>query len=95
MARVVALLPEVIKFPQQESEFRRLADSFYKYGFPNVIGAIDGSGIQVKVPAINNNDFWTYKYRTYVNLTAVCDAEKRFSNVNVGQPERNLDSHIF
>ena len=95
MERVVALLPEVIKFPQQESEFRQLADSFYKYGYPNVIGAIDGSGIQVKVPAIDKNDFWTYKYGTYVNLTAVCDAEKRFLNINVGQSERNHDSHIF
>ena len=59
LERVVAFLPEVIKLPQQESELRQLADSFYKYGYPNGIAGIDDSRSQDKVPAIVKNDFLT------------------------------------
>ena len=92
---ILKLLPQVIKMPRQESEFRKLADEFYKYGYPNVVGALDGTGIKVTVPASDKNDYFTYKYSTNINLTALCDAKKRLLNIHVGQSERNHDSHIF
>lgn len=92
---VLKLLPEIIKMPTHENEFRHLANDFYKYGYPNVVGAIDGTGIKVIVPQTDKNDYFTYKYDTYLNLTAVCDARKKIWNINVGQSERNHDSHIF
>ena len=73
---ILQLLPQVIKMPRQESEFRKLADEFYKYGYPNVVGALDGTGIKVTVPASDKNDYFTYKYSTNINLTALCDAKK-------------------
>ena len=92
---ILQLLPQVIKMPKHESELRKLSDEFYKYGFPNVVGALDGTGIKVMVPASDKNDYFTYKYSTNINLTALCDAKKRLLNIHVGQSERNHDSHIF
>ena len=37
----------VIKIPSEDTEFRQLANSFYQYHYPNFIGAIDGSGIDI------------------------------------------------
>ena len=81
--------------PKHEDQFRHLSDQFYKYGYPNVIGAIDGTGIDVIVPAADKLDYFTRKYRTSLNLTAVCDAHKKLCYINVGHSERSHDSHIF
>lgn len=89
------VMPMVIKIPTEDTEFRQLANGFYQYHYPNVIGAIDGSGIDITAPANDKLDYFTRKYRTSVNLTAVCDSRKRFWNINVGNSERCHDSHIF
>lgn len=92
---VTKILPEVIKIPNTNEEYEGLANEFYKHGYPNVIGAIDGSGIDVVVPQSDKNDYFTRKYRTSLNLSAVCDARKKIWYINVGQSERCHDSHIF
>lgn len=86
---------EIIKMPAAEDEFRQIADKFYTYGFPNVAGAIDGSNISLKVPEEKRLDFMTRKHTTAMNLTAVCDADKRYLYVVCGHSARSHDAHIF
>ena len=81
--------------PVSEQECKANADKFYKYRYPNVIGAIDGTLIDIKVPDEHRIDYFTRKFTTSVNLTAVCDADKKFMNINVGYSGRCHDAHIF
>jgi hypothetical protein len=85
----------LIKFPTSDAEFKELADKFYAYKYANVVGAIDGSSIEVTVPDENRLDYFTRKYVTAVNLTAVCDSEKRILDINVGHSGRCHDAHIY
>ena len=86
--------PQIIKMPT-EQEIINNASEFAKYGYPNVLGAIDGTAISVTVPASNKLDFFTRKYTTAINLTAVCNARKEFLAITVGFSEKCHDSHIF
>ena len=81
---VLANMNIIIKMPSTEQKFRALADKFYTYKHPNVVGAIDGTSIEVAVPNDQRLDYFTRKYITAVNLTAVCDSDKRYLNINVG-----------
>ena len=92
---LLANIKNIVKMLFDERERRRLADEFYAYQFPNVIGDIDGTMITVQVPAINRTDYFTKKHTTALDLTICCDANIRFLNINVGQPARRHDSHIF
>lgn len=92
---VLKLMPQLIGMPKTEKQYRSIANDFYKYQYPNVIGAIDGSAIDVIVPSDDRLDFFTRKHRTSVNLTAVCDSHKMFLNINVGHSGRSHDAHIF
>ena len=97
---VIALCHQMehyVKFPTCEEEMKDLAEQFGKYGYPNVIGAIDVTAIniQVHVPADHTADYMTRKHQTAINMTAVCDASKKFLGVNIGYSEKCHDSHIF
>jgi hypothetical protein len=81
--------------PTTEAEFQQLADTFYTYGFPNVVGAIDGTSAVLMVPDDLRLDYMTRKHVTAVNLTAVSDAQKRYQYVVCGHSARSNDAHIF
>lgn len=91
------MAPKVIKFPELQEEKHSIATEFEKIsGIPNIIGAIDGTYINIRAPA--------HKIRsTYVNrldnvsltLQAICDARKRFIDVFTGTPSRMHDARVF
>ena len=87
---IMVNLTNIIKMPTTEEQRRQLADNFYKYKYPNVVGAIDGTSIEIMVPDEHRLDYYTRKHTTAVNLTAVCDANKRYLNINVGYSARCL-----
>ena len=91
---ILANLNELIKMPEKE-ELRAIADKFYEYSYPNTIGAIDGTSIEIRVPDEHRVDYYTRKHVTAVNLTALCDSEKRFRYIIVGFSARCHDSHIL
>lgn len=79
----------------EEEDMEEMANSFSKFSFPNTIGAIDGTNIDVTVPAEHKNDYYTRKYSTAVNLTAICDSNKMFRAIISGFSARCHDSHIL
>lgn len=85
---------EYIKLPTA-AELQLNAQLFSKYGFPNVYGALDGSSINVVVPAQSKGDYTGRKNCTALNVTVLCNAEKKFLNAMTGYSARCHDSHIF
>lgn len=89
---LVGHLQQFIKFP---TDYQATSNSFYKFGYPNVCGALDGTLINIMPPAINKADYITRKNTCAINLTAVCDAKKRYTSVFVGYSGKCHDAHIF
>ena len=92
---ISATVHDYIKIPVDQAEIQIIADELSVYGYPNVYGAIDGTKVDVTVPAFNKGGYFTRKYTTSINLTAVGDASKRLLSVTTGFCGRCHDSHIF
>ena len=92
------LLPRYVKWPSH-SEQRETAE-FYddKYGFPGVVGAIDGTHIQISRPPDRffPQDYFsnrTKKFTMNCQISAVQDL--RFTSVDVGHPGKDHDARVF
>lgn len=68
---------------------------FQKLGFPQCIGAIDGTHIEIRPAAKDAVDYFNYKGWYSIVLLAVVDYRYRFMYINVGSPGRCNDSQIF
>ncbi|KAJ3641416.1 hypothetical protein Zmor_027925 [Zophobas morio] len=87
------LKKKYIFWPKTEDEYRAIKDGFK--GYPNVIGAVDGTHIKLKVPA-NQHDSYIDRHQTYsINLMGICNAETLFTYVFVGYPRSAHDSRVF
>lgn len=107
---IASLLPAYVKFPsRQEMEkvcFAGLIDGsnsnlqdmeeFEKIaGFPNVWGAIDGTHVEVVVPAEHRTVFYNRKSRTSLNLQVVVGSDMRIIDLVNRWPGSVHDSRIF
>ena len=63
-------------------------------GFPNVVGAIDGSHITIKAPQVNREDYFNGKQNYSINLQGVVDAADKFIDVSTGWPGSIHDARI-
>lgn len=86
---------EFIKFPETEEEMSATAIQFAKYGFPNVISAIDGTHITIRPPSSNKADYCSRKHDFAINLTATCDANLVLTSVFAGYSAKVHDSRVF
>lgn len=69
---------------------------FYdKWDFPNCLGCIDGKHVTVQKPDNTGSEFFNYKQRTSIVLMAVCDADYKFTIIDVGQSGSNNDAGIW
>ena len=63
-------------------------------GFPNVVGAIDGSHITIKALQVNREDYFNGKQNYSINLQGVVDAADKFIDVSTGWPGSIHDARI-
>ena len=86
---------QFIKFPSGQRE-REVEQRFEeKWGFPGVLGAIDGSYIPVKRPRKNPEQYINRKGFHSLQLQVICDADMLFTNVFCSYPGSVHDARVF
>ena len=70
--------PKYIRLPFTVPEVEQLVSGFQKdFGMPQCLGAVDGTHIEIKQPAINATDYINRKGKYSLNVEAVCDHKYR------------------
>jgi len=98
VSREIALLrPQFINFPKTGSEFEEVRQEFFNIArFPNCIGAIDCTHVQIISPGgTTAENYRNRKGYFSVNVQTVCDAQMRMQNIVARWPGSAHDSTIF
>ncbi len=91
-------LHEYVSFPRQERALRALKIGFHDIaGFPNVVGAVDGTHIRLQGPSRPNQEFVYVNRKGYhsLNIQVICDHQMKFTNCVIRWPGSTHDSRIF
>lgn len=93
---IVDKLAYLIHFPTTKCEWLESAKRFEDIRkFPNVIGAIDCTHIEIKAPASQSVAYNSRKYKHTMQLQAVVDARGAFIDVFTGWPGSVSDARIW
>uniref|UniRef100_A0A915CR66 MADF domain-containing protein n=2 Tax=Ditylenchus dipsaci TaxID=166011 RepID=A0A915CR66_9BILA len=87
--------PMYLPIPTTEDWLSNARDFNERYGFPHVIGAIDGKHVARTRPDESGDLFWCFKGFHSQVLLALCDAHCRFLAVDIGASGRQSDSGLY
>ncbi len=83
-------------YPTDVSTLNKVKVDFFDIaGFPNVIGAIDGTHIRIQAPSTHEPLFVNRKGYHSINAQAICDAKLRVLNCVARWPGSTHDSRIL
>jgi hypothetical protein len=88
---------QFIDFPKTNEDLIKVKQDFYAIKqMPNVIGAIDGTHIEIIAPNKEiESDYVNRKNRHSINVQAICNSDLKFTNIVVKYPGRVHDSFIW
>lgn len=69
--------PSTLQWVEIANDFLRTTD------FPNCLGALDGIHMKIEKPDQNSSKYYGYKNYYSIVLLAACDADYKFTNINV------------
>jgi len=93
---LVKLAPRFVSFPTDQPTLRATKQSFYAIAnFPNVVGAIDCTHVQIRAPSTNEEAYVNRKGHHTINVQAVCDADMKILNVVAKWPGSSHDSFVW
>ncbi|XP_028404085.1 uncharacterized protein LOC114526757 [Dendronephthya gigantea] len=76
-----------------------LIDSIKRFedelGFPQVLGAVDGTHVPIVQPNENSHSFFSFKMKYTLNAQAVCDSSGKFIDVEIRWPGGTHDAKVF
>ena len=91
------LMPTYVRVPQNEC-FRDIIDGFQcRWGFPQTVGAIDGTHIHVPIlrPKESGSDYYNRKGYHSILMQAIVEFRGLFIDVNIGWPGKVHDARVF
>ncbi|XP_044596711.1 putative nuclease HARBI1, partial [Cotesia glomerata] len=92
---LVEIAPNFIVWPDNE-KFAEIANEFeVTSGFPNVIGAIDGTHINIPAPHEHPECYVNRKGHHSIQLQAISDAQCRFIHCYAGNVGSVHDARVF
>jgi len=90
------IAPELISFPNSKADVEKSSCMFLeRFGFPQVIGCVDGTHIPIRQPSENAHDYFSYKMCYSINCQAICDAYGKFIDVEIKWPGSVHDARVF
>ncbi|XP_053616898.1 putative nuclease HARBI1 [Plodia interpunctella] len=91
------ILSKFIKFPTNRAERDIIRQKFYtQYGFPGVLGCIDGSHFHIFSPPKDvEHLFFCRKHYYSLNVQMVCDSDGRILNINSRYGGATHDAFIW
>jgi hypothetical protein len=85
-----------IKWPTGERLQQVQRDFQQLCGLPSVVGAIDGTHINISKPRYGAEDYYYFKFGGYtLNCQAVVDNNKRFMDLYLGMPGSTNDARVL
>ena len=88
--------PQLIQLPRTEAEVKKKVAMFSsRYDFPQCLGAVDGTHIEIKQPTHNATDFVNRKSHFTINVQACCDCNCVFMDVVVKWSGSVHDARVF
>ena len=90
------LEPQLIRLPITEAEVQEKTKNFFeRFQFPQCMGAVDGTHIDIKRPSHKATDFINRKSWFSINVQACCDYNGQFMDVVVKWPGSVHDARVF
>ncbi|XP_071160779.1 putative nuclease HARBI1 [Mytilus edulis] len=84
---------QYISMPTDPASQQALKQGFYDISnFPNVIGAVDGTHVRIKSPAVDEHLYVNRKNYHSLNVMGVCDSNLKFLNIVAKWPGSTHDS---
>ena len=84
-----------VRIPQNES-LREIIDGFQcRWGFPQTVGAIDGTHIPILRPQESASDYYNRKGYYSILMQAIVECRGIFIDVNIGWPGKVHDARVF
>ena len=89
------LLPQYIKLPS-EQRLREIVEEFETlWGFPQVVGAVDGTHIPILKPIECPSDYYNWKECYSILVHSIVDSQGLFIDVNIRWSGKVHDVHVF
>ena len=88
--------PQLISLPTTEAEVQEKTKHFFeRFQFPQCLGAVDATHIDIKQPSHNATDYVNRKSHFSINVQACCDYNCQFMDVVVKWPGSVHDARMF
>ena len=87
---------DFISLPVHEDDIKETISKFEeKLDFPHVVGAIDGTHVEIKAPLLNPADYFNRKQKYSIVTQAVTDSRMLFLDVSTGWPGSIHDARVL